>query len=279
MKPVPHLLAVLVLYNQKLTGSKTFLSLFGTLPGIKKTVHLLVYDNSPTAMHTNAELDMADGNFEYVSNTSNPGVSKAYNIGAQVARRLGCRHMLLLDQDTFFPKNAIDSYIEAIESETDYLFVPILVCETKIFSPCRNIFDVYCPMREIKAGRLPAKGLSILNSGMCVDVDAFETVGGFDESIPLDFADHDFFKRYRKHFESLLLLDIVCQHGFADKEISNIDQAATRFGLYCKGARNSIKGVNDMFSLLPQAFVRAVRLSVRFRSLRFLRLLLQAFSQ
>jgi GT2 family glycosyltransferase len=272
------LLAVLVLYKERLEESATFSSLFGASHSFNERLRLLVYDNSPAPMHAVEEPRFEGGRVAYISDISNPGVSKAYNAGAQWARRLGCSHMLLLDQDTIFPQDAILAYINAIENNFDCaLFAPLLVSGGRIYSPCRSVLNVNLPLRAIDAGRTSTRGVSVLNSGMCVAVDAFEKIGGFDEAIPLDFADHDFFKRYRRHFDSFLLLDVRCEHGFSDRETQDLDKALARFRFYCRGARNAIKGLADVVPLPALAFVRAARLSLRFGSPAFLHAFFRIF--
>ncbi|MGD0488026.1 MAG: glycosyltransferase [Syntrophorhabdales bacterium] len=271
------ILAILVLYKQKLDQSKTFLSLFGSLSRIED-IFLFVYDNSPIPMHDLAEFASYSTTIQYLSDKSNPGVSKAYNTGARLAQSLKKQYILLLDQDTVFPKDAISGYVEAIKAHEDCaLFAPVLECDGQIFSPCWHGFNIYLPLRNVLPGRVSTKNRSLLNSGMCIRLDAFDKAGGFDEKIPLDFADHDFMKRYRTHFDSFFLLDMACEHGFSDKENLDAGKALTRFGYYCQGARHSIKGVADAFSLAPVSFLRAARLSARFRTLRFFRLLFRTF--
>jgi GT2 family glycosyltransferase len=278
MNTPPRLLAVLVLYNQRLATSKSFLSLLGNPPCVDERIHLLVYDNSPIPIGLDNGFTLTKGRGEYISDIENPGVSKAFNVGAQVARRQGCTHLLFLDQDTGFPRNALSTYVAGIEAHPDCnLFAPVLLSGKKIYSPCRNVLNLNAPLHRISPGLLPTRGLTILNSGMCVSVKAFEEAGRFDESIPLDFADHDFFRRYRSKFKSFVLFDIVCEHGFADNEASDLDPAVTRFGFYCKGARNSIKRPLDAFSIPLLAAIRAIRLSARFGNARFVRLLLHTF--
>jgi len=266
------LLAVLVLYKERLEGSATFSSLFGASHAFDERLRLLVYDNSPAPMHAAEDPRLTGGRIAYISDTSNPGVSKAYNTGAQWARRLGCTHMLLLDQDT------VSAYIDALEKNWDCpLFAPVLVSGNWIYSPCRSVLNVNLPIRAIDPGRRGAKGVSLLNGGMCVAVDAFEKIGGFDEAIPLDFADHDFFRRYRRHFDTFLLLDVRCKHGFSDRETGDFDKAFARFGFYCRGARNAIKTLADGLSLPVLVFVRAARLSLRFGSFAFLHAFFRIF--
>jgi GT2 family glycosyltransferase len=216
------LLSILVLYKQRLEESKTFTSLFRTSPTWDERIHLLVYDNSPVPMHAPGAFDDSGGHIHYLSDTSNPCVSSAYNVGARIARELEKPYLLLLDQDTLFPRDALSGYLNAIETHKGCpLFAPMLLCDGKIYSPCRQMLHVHLTLRAMEPGRVSARGKSLLNSGMCIKLDAFDKVGGFDEKIPLDFADHDFMRRYHTHFDSFFLLDMACAHGFSDKENLN----------------------------------------------------------
>ena len=271
------ILAIIVLYKQRLDQSKTFLSLFGSLSR-REDIFLFVYDNSPVPMHDPAEFDSYSAAIRYVSDTSNPGVSKAYNAGARLAKSLKKQYLLLLDQDTAFPQDAISGYVEAIKAHGDCaLFAPVLDCNGQIFSPCWHGLNIYLPLRNVRPGRVSARNRSLLNSGMCVAVNAFEEAGGFDEAIPLYFSDHDFMRRYRQGFDSLFVLDMVCAHNLSDKGPPDIGSALIGFDYFCKGARNSIKRGTDFFSVLPVSLARLTRLSMRFRSPAFFRLFIKVF--
>jgi GT2 family glycosyltransferase len=190
-----------------------------------------------------------------------------------MAKRLGKKWLLLLDQDTEFPADALEQYSSAMSTnKTAVLLAPILTCEGKIYSPCGHVAHVGFPLKRVTPGVRSATWKSLLNSGMCVNVDAFEKVGGFDERIALDFADHDFIRRYKKHFDSFVVIDVVCRHSFSDNESCEIERSLARFSCYCRGARTYARGVWDAFSVLPIVFLRALRLSMRYRSLRYLRL-------
>jgi len=271
-------LAVIVLYKTRLDESDTFLSLARYLKGSGQTMEILVYDNSPAPMVRDEDLVRDGLLLHYISDPSNPGVSGAYNRGFEIARQRGRKWLLLLDQDTAFPDDALSCYTDAMEAHADsLLFAPVLVCGGTIYSPCANLLNLNYHVKVAPPGKMRARGRSLLNSGMCIHVDAFARAGGFDEAIPLDFADHDFMKRYRRHFDSFVVLDLVCAHTFFDREPPDMDRTLTRFGYYCKGARGSIKGITDALTLPPLAFLRAARLCARFGSLIFLRRLFRAF--
>lgn len=274
------ILAVIVLYQKRVGESKTLLSLAKSLNGRPEKIDIVIYDNSPKPQWRDDGKQHDGFYISYINDPSNPGVSKAYNAGFELARQLNKKWLLLLDQDTVFPEGALALYAANIEKYAEpALLAPMLVCDGRIYSPCRQIVNVNFPLHVIRPGWVPTKGLSVLNSGICIRLDAFEKIGGFDEKIGLDFADHDFMRRYRKYFANFLLVDMVCQHSFSDKETSDINASLARFSHYCEGAKNSIKNFADPFSLVPLALARAARLSLRFRSVRFLRLLVQTFSR
>jgi rhamnosyltransferase len=268
----------MVLYEKRMNESETFQSLGSSLSGAPEKIDMVMYDNSPVSMWRGNEDYQDSFRLRYISDTCNPGVSKAYNRGFEIAQELRKKWLMFLDQDTLFPEGALSKYGAAIERHGNSpLFAPILMCDGRIYSPCHHFLNVNFPLRSVRPGTISARGKGLLNSGMCIHVDAFEKIGGFDERIPLDFADHDFMKRYRKHFDSFVLLDIACAHGFSDKGAPDRSRALIRFRFYCLGARNSIKSYADALSLFAVAFVRASRLSARFRDPAFILLFFTTF--
>jgi GT2 family glycosyltransferase len=268
-------LAVMVLYQKGVDESETLLSLSQSLRGRPEKIDILVYDNSPAPQWRDDGKPWDGLSVRYINDPSNPGVSRAYNAGFELARKLHKKWLLLLDQDTRFPDRALDRYAMAAErhGEDLPLLAPMLVCDGRVYSPCLQVLQVNLPLRAAQPRKLSTRWRSVLGSGMCIRLDVYDKIGGFDERIPLDFADHDFFRRYRRHFQTFLLIDVVCQHGFSGRETSDIDTSLTRFGYYCEGARNSIRNFADLLLLPALALVRATRLSLRFGSVRFLRLL------
>jgi rhamnosyltransferase len=174
-------LAVLVLYGRTLGESVTFRSLEEGLRRLGERLDLLVYDNSAIASHP----DPAAGwRIEYRHDPSNPGVSRAYLEGARVAAERGKRWLLLLDQDTCFPSEAITVYADALRRyPTEVLFAPVLRAGARIVSPCAYRFPRGRPLRTTATGLQNLAGKSVLNSGMCVSVAAYLDVGGHDPRI------------------------------------------------------------------------------------------------
>ncbi|MFT7420312.1 MAG: GT2 family glycosyltransferase, partial [Arcticibacterium sp.] len=135
---------IMVLYNQKISESKTYKTLLRSFQNIALTEHidLFIYDNSPVPMPENMASELDVFNITYTSDVDNPGITKAYNEGFKWAKSQGLNWILLLDQDTEMSNNAIEHYVKAINKENKIsVFAPILLLSNnKIFSPFKQIF-------------------------------------------------------------------------------------------------------------------------------------------
>jgi len=235
---------------------------------------LFIHDNSPGAQPADAVA--APFCIEYRHDPSNPGVARAYNRGAQHAREQGKKWLLLLDQDTSFPADALQRYADAVAANPGiFLFAPRLFADGVLCSPCAYTAGIGRHLRSVDAGPMRLKGRGILNSGMLIRLDVFEKAGGFDERIPLDFADHDFCRRFADRYGEAYILDMDCGHGFSDREAASLESALARFAFFCQGARNSIRSPFDWLSYPLAVLARCSVLSLRYRTFRFWPLLLR----
>lgn len=269
-KFLDDVLAVLVLYRRDLADTETFASLSRALEKCGSAMELCVYDNSPTPMALAGE-QYPNWRIHYIHDPANPGVSRAYNAGFSLAQRLGKRWLLLLDQDTLFPGDALIHYSRGVEEQPDVaLFAPLLMASGRICSPCRYLARTGFHLQNLAAGVQSLKGKAVLNSGMLVKTSAFGLIGGFDERIRLDFADFAFNDRFRQHYDTFCILPFECGHGFSGVDDMGIDAALQRFRFYCEGGRNSIRNAADAVLYALVVLMRCLRLTFRFRSLRFL---------
>jgi len=214
------IVAVIVLYKMSLEESSTFITLTKSLKSIGAKLDLFVYDNSPSAQ----ELDHSkykQWTISYVHDKNNPGVSTAYNRACDYAVEQGKKWLLLLDQDSIFPPDAIMRYAESISSVVAPLVVPRLVSSTgRVASPARYALHRGSHIRrsDLPPGVNDLRRRSFLNSGILVAVEAFKAVGGFDTEL-FYYSDHDFFFRFGKHYNKYFLLDIDVIHDACSAEI------------------------------------------------------------
>ncbi len=272
---VESLLIIVVLYNIPLEESESFLSIRKMDSG-DGDLNLFVYDNSKQPQIIKAYDGLP---ISYVHDPKNAGVSKAYNKGTAHARKHQKKWVLLLDQDTSLPVTLLKSYWEATKQNPEpKLFVPILKLENgKIFSPCAYRFKRGFYLDTIKKGIHSLQKLTPVNSGMLIDVYAFFEVGGYNDLVKLDFSDFQFIERFRRRYSDFYVVDVECNQNFSDDEVSLASQA-NRFGYYCEGARNIEKdGLWAWLQYNTVVFLRAVRLGLRYKKLRFLGIYLNTF--
>lgn len=227
---------IFVLYKVNLTDCITFKSLNRFNTEVNQKINLIIYDNSPISQ-TVYSTDKITVN-SYHHDKDNPGVSKAYNYGAAIAKSKGYKWIILLDQDTVFPSDFIDSLICAINCNPQIkLFVPMLkLKDGKPFSPSRYKFKRGQPI-ELKQGVLSLTKFAPVNSGMTINVDAYLEAGGYLEKVSLDFADFQFIERFRKRYSNFYLFNSVAIQDFSNDE-TDLKKLETRFSIYCNCAVN-----------------------------------------
>ena len=256
---VDQILAVIVLYNVGFEESKTMISLAESLTHTSDTMDLVVYDNSLRPVRENGTIFMQDClRIHYFHDPSNPGVSKAYNFAAQYAKQLKKKWILLLDQDTTFPPEAISSYISALTNYPSIkLFAPLLkLSDGRIVSPSRYCCKRGFALKNISPGLHSFKNRSPLNSGMLIDLDAFTLSEGYNEKVKLDFSDFQFIERFKKRFNQFCLMDVIALHDFSDAETNTL-KLNERYAFYCDGAKNS--ECNSFFDRILYCFVVFLR--------------------
>jgi GT2 family glycosyltransferase len=226
---------IIVLYNCELLNAVSIKSLLTSKLAIQDKINLIVYDNSPDRQHIN-ELTKINL-LTYFHDKSNAGVSRAYNYGVAFASKMNFKWVVLLDQDTVFQNNFIDKVLGAINCNPELkLFAPILRLKNGgPFSPTRYRLkrghDV-----NLQEGVWPLKKYSPVNSGLVINVNAFQAVGGYLDEVRLDFADFQFIERFREEYASFYLLNSVGEQDFSNHE-KDLNKLGIRFAIFCDCAK------------------------------------------
>jgi GT2 family glycosyltransferase len=264
-------IVILVLYKVNLNESDSFNSLSKSLQDKSYNLDIVIYDNSPLPMIDDKHDTYLNWNIHYIHDKANPGVGKAYNEGFKIGKRLNKEWLLLLDQDTKFKGDALIKYWQAVKSNPDtFLFAPLLISEYgDIYSPCRYLSRRGFPLKKKKFGLQSFENRSLLNSGLLINMDAFELAGGYNEDLKLDFSDFEFIDRYKTINQFFFIIDTECLHSFSSEE-DNINKSFSRFNRYCESIKVLNKIYSDALILWFFAFARACKLSFRFKSTNFL---------
>lgn len=229
------ILPVIVIYEKDWRKCNIYQSLFSKLE-----IEILIYDNSSNCANKKYEDQLT----HYHHDPSNPGVSKAYNNSAKWARQHGFSHLALFDDDTILPSTYIDYLYEALKQEPKInVFVPLLKYNNgrKIFSPKRNLLQRCTSVKDLRyPGINRLHDFLPVNSGSCINLDSFFSVSGYNENIPLDFADYDFFIRLNKNVDSFYLLDCIGEQPFSNSE-TDPKKLLRRYKYYLEGALHFCK--------------------------------------
>jgi GT2 family glycosyltransferase len=260
------ILIVVVLYQQPLEKSAAYLSLKSNVNNADIKYEFFIYDNSPVQQSTLEKV-------HYVHDVNNSGLSKAYNQAARHARERGFEWLLLSDQDTSYPGNILKKYVDVIRNTPDVKLIAPKVWTKKGFllSPCRYTHKRGKYLQSIESGKLLINGLSIINSGMAVRVDAFTCAGGYNEKVPLDLSDHQFIERYKRKEQFFWVLDAEIVQDFSNEE-TNADRLYSRYCIFVNAVKNCERAsAMDSIDYFVLAFRRAVKLALRTKQVRFIK--------
>ncbi len=262
------ILAVVVLYNEDLVKSNTFISICNAIPE-GQVLELLVYDNSPKKTNSD-KIQNEKFIIHYYHDHRNSGVSAAYNYGARFAKENNKEWLLILDQDTFFDENLLEEYFRAINEYNDIsLFAPVLkIKDGIILSPCK--FDFYGRhLKTIKPGVSSFFINSPINSGILVKITAFEEAGGYNERVPLDLSDHQFIERFKYINNHYVVVNSIGTQNFSAIEDNTIKQL-NRFEYYCLGVFNfETKSVFKKALMILFLILKTFKKALKDKTLRF----------
>lgn len=263
---------IIVLYKCNLNSSEAFVSIKASLKLQNEQAYLYIYDNSSVKQIIN-ETDPVWMDVTYIHDVSNPGLGIAYNSGVQIATKLEIDWVVLLDQDTQFSKDYIEKLNKGIAKfESIKLFAPIIkLSNGDNFSPTRYRFKRGNPVK-MHAGFQLLKKYSPVNSGLAININAFNKAGGYNENIKLDFADFQFIEKFRIQNQYFFLLDTI-----AIQDFSNMEQDTTkkiiRFEIYLECAKNcDRRSVIDDIQYLYVVSRHVLALTIKTKNFTFAKL-------
>lgn len=262
-----EILTVLTLHEMNLEESPAYATLCKALEATQQKGRMFIYDNSAAAQAVPVNHHWM---IDYTHDATNPGVSRAYNQALLAAKQHHLKWMLLADQDTHFPINIYDCYSRSVNSHPDCkVFSPVLIDSKGVLSPFQVGTTSGKRFRKIIPGKKSLEEVQSINSGLLIDVALFETVGGYDELFRLDFSDFNFFKRLKQFTNNIIIVDALCRHEHSSTEKTTVNKALNRFKIYLEGSALMSRG-NSVFLFQFRALLRAVKLSLQYRSSRFI---------
>jgi GT2 family glycosyltransferase len=261
-----RILVVIVLYLQSLEKSVAYQTLKSNIDSVNGGHEFFVYDNSPIIQSSTEKV-------HYIHDVNNSGLSCVYNQAARYAHKNGFEWMLLSDQDTDYPSDILKKYIYVMQNRPNVkLIVPkVRTPKDLLLSPCRYVHKRGKCLKSIESGNLSLKGLSVINSGMMIRVDAFTAAGGYNEKVSVDLSDHQFIERYKQKECFFWVLDAEILQDFSNEE-TNADMLYDRFRMYVNAIKNCERtNIMDSIDYFVLGFRRAAKLTLRTKQIRFIK--------
>ncbi len=191
---------------------------------INQVERILIVDNNSS--NYNSVLELIEGyrmlNFHIAikHNSKNMGVAYALNQSINYCKRNDCGWLLTLDQDTVIPNELIRNYLP--------------YCKNNVGQICCNFINKKTPQLDITKMSpltIPVNGYinmdydlvyACITSGTLINVEACLNIGGYNNSLFIDFVDYDIsLKFYENGFKNILLKKIAIEHNFGEANIKS----------------------------------------------------------
>ena len=243
-----------------------------------------------------AESQITPSRYAYFSMDGNAGLAKAYNAAIRLAENL-VDYMLILDDDTGVPDDLFSHLRAGIDSNPDAdILVPYVTDQKSLLSPNRRVNCLFFRMR--RRPDVFTSRMSAINSGLVIKLRP-GAEPYFDEAQFLDCIDHLFIfrqiaggariKLYQAQFRQMFFDqapdgkegqegktgqdghdEVIVPDGQKTREARTL----LRFQYFVKDFRYFCKACSlHMWIAEPYLLFRAIKLSIRYRNLRFFALL------
>lgn len=196
--------AGIVTYNPELDRLRQSISAIA--PQVGKVV---VFDNGSANVDDISSLLFEFGKEnELIRNCRNVGMASALNVLCQTAQSAQAEFILLLDQDSVVPEGFINSLIEYSGDDVG-IVAPYIIDRNNVMNlPMDNVVE------SVKMA---------ITSGSLVQLSAWESVGGYDENLFVDWVDHEFNdKLLLNGYRILRVQKAVLLHEIGKKEFSHM---------------------------------------------------------
>ena len=178
----------------------------------KSLEQLYIVDNSDQETNHLKKYAAVTANCEYIYNNSNIGIAAALNKGANMAISNGGTWLLTMDQDSRFDSDGLKKLIQYVVS-------------ARLFK-----IGIVSPLHKTKITGMPSESTefveTVMTSGNIVNLDAFQQIGGFDESYFIDAVDWEYCLRLGlAGFKVVRVNEVILEH-----ELGNITFHKNIFG-------------------------------------------------
>lgn len=258
---------VIVIYNLLITDAPIFNCIRGQ---INKDTQILIIDNSTDKVISNKnKLKSGDWTHtNYINSGGNLGLSKAYNRVKDFQSQFSW--VVFWDQDTKCSDNYLEQLrTEILDNETAKMIVPIVYSEKGQMSP--SLYKGSKIMGPIE-GHGFKKNLTAINSGLAIEIEKFIEIGMYDESMFIDYLDHDLIIRFNNLVGDVFVSQNKLKQNFSDEHHDNFKGDIFRFSKYVSDYKIFTKNVSGSeYFFWMKVFYRSIKLGVSYKSFLFIK--------
>ena len=265
----------IVVHNEYYWEVDSYISLIASYNQFNKNkndINIYIFDNTDNRKDITPPAQKNNIKIHYIALGENKGISKAYNYLAKIALKNGFEWIVFLDQDTHLPLDFYSKYIDKIEEKSSsfLLVIPIIKSNQQILSPC-----LYINYRSKKLNVVPnqinLKNHSAINTGLLVSCDFFLNYGGYNESLFVDFCDHDFFKKISKYVKKIDIINTTLIQDFST-DTNSLLKALFRYNIFLRDLKVYREDKSKIKILLFVDVPHLLRLTFKYKSLQFIKL-------
>lgn len=196
---------VFVTYNPDLTRLKQAITAVNL-----QTSYILLVDNGSNNIENISQLISQLENIEVIKLEKNMGIAKAQNEGFLFFKEKQYDFVLTLDQDTVLPKD----YVKRLMPVTEYENAGIV---TGAFVDLKWSSEEKERQKKLRQPEVQKINNEIA-SGNLVLLSAWDRVGGFDETLFIDYVDFDFdFKLIKEGYFIYRVNNVEFEHEIGEK--------------------------------------------------------------
>lgn len=211
--------AIIVTYN---CGDKVLPTARSVIPQLDRVLFVDNGSLDSTGKVLEMIRDEAPGSVEIVTLGENRGIASALNVGVRRALELGYTWVLTMDHDSEADGRMVENLVRAVQEhrEPEKVIVSAPVYIDRGTREAGRIYR-YEGWRRHRLDPIPPGGIAmptvVITSGNLVNVSHFQALGGFDESLFIDYVDYDFCLRASiAGFHIIVCADALLSHSIGE---------------------------------------------------------------
>lgn len=221
---------LVVLYKQKISESKTCISLKENNIQNFCENKIIVWDNSPEAINSQkiANEFFNSETIEFKHTPENLSLSKIYN--AVIDNNQDFDFIQILDQDSKIIRENYNSYLNQVFNENSNIniFLPKIYSNQKLYSPGKFFIKGW-HFKEINFGLNKYRFYTAITSGLCIRLHFLrKTKIRFNEDLSLYCIDTDFIYKVRKFDSRFYVLNLNFIHDLSESSLTEEEKKQRR---------------------------------------------------